>query len=103
MDGYGLASVIHRAGTDPVLPDDGKEAPEPSSADSSSGSSESSAAPHAGTGTAAAGQRIDVVNLPDPAHGVPSGSNYVVLPPGYDTDTTRRYPVVYLIHGYPFG
>ncbi|MDX3196064.1 alpha/beta hydrolase-fold protein, partial [Streptomyces sp. MN03-5084-2B] len=37
------------------------------------------------------------------AHAVPSGSNYVILPPGYDSDPTRRYPVVYLIHGYPFG
>lgn len=85
------------------LLDDGKEAPEPSSPDSSAGSSEAASAPHAGAGTAAAGQRIDVVNLADPAHGVPSGSNYVILPPGYDTDTARRYPVVYLIHGYPFG
>ncbi|MET8853683.1 alpha/beta hydrolase-fold protein [Amycolatopsis sp. NPDC004625] len=191
MDGYGLASVIHRAGTDPVLPgnitarardlgplespliwlglasaavavlavvvalwyrrrvrrwgftafgvllllaavtavnsyvgyvrtsddlarllqrgpgvvnvaghllDDGKEAPEPSSDTSSP-----APRPGKGAGTAAAGQRIDVVNLPDPAHGVPSGSNYVILPPGYDSDSGRRYPVVYLIHGYPFG
>ncbi|MEV6824388.1 alpha/beta hydrolase-fold protein [Amycolatopsis sp. NPDC051102] len=79
------------------LLDDGKEAPEPSS--------DSASAPRAGkgAGTAAAGQRIDVVDLPDPAHGVPSGSNYVILPPGYDADPARRYPVVYLIHGYPFG
>lgn len=191
MDGYGLASVIHRAGTDPVLPgnitarardlgplespliwlglasaavavlavvvalwyrrrvrrwgftafgvllllaavtavnsyvgyvrtsddlarllqrgpgvinvaghllDDGKEAPEPSS-----DSSASSPRPGKSSGAAVAGQRIDVVNVPDPAHGVPSGSNYVILPPGYDSDPSRRYPVVYLIHGYPFG
>ncbi|EOD68221.1 alpha/beta hydrolase [Amycolatopsis vancoresmycina] len=194
MDGYGLASVIHRAGTDPVLPgnitarardlgplespliwlglasgavavlavvvalwyrrrvrrwgftafgvllllaavtavnsyvgyvrtsddlarllqrgpgvinvaghllDDGKEAPEPSS--DSSSAPRPGKGPGKGVGSAAAGQRIDVVNLADPAHGVPSGSNYVILPPGYDADPGRRYPVVYLIHGYPFG
>ncbi|WP_284744975.1 alpha/beta hydrolase [Amycolatopsis sp. RTGN1] len=77
--------VVNLAGR---LLDDDKEAP---------------SSPHPGAGTAAAGQRIDVVNLPDPAHGVPSGSNYVVLPPGYDATAARRYPVVYLIHGYPFG
>ncbi|MEU4253461.1 alpha/beta hydrolase-fold protein [Amycolatopsis sp. NPDC026612] len=84
--------VVNLAGH---LLDDGQETPEPSSA--------SPSAPHPGAGTATAGQRIDVVNLPDPAHGVPSGSNYVILPPGYDADPARRYPVVYLIHGYPFG
>lgn len=77
--------VVNLAGH---LLDDGKEVP---------------SAPHASAGTAAAGQRIDVVNLPDPAHGVPSGANYVILPPGYAADTAHRYPVVYLIHGYPFG
>lgn len=81
--------VVNFAGR---LLDDGSEAP-----------SASSAAPRPAAGAAAAGQRIDVVNLPDPAHGVPSGSNYVILPPGYDSDPARRYPVVYLIHGYPFG
>ncbi|MEV4050601.1 alpha/beta hydrolase-fold protein [Amycolatopsis sp. NPDC049688] len=98
-----LARLLQR-GPGPVnlagrLLDDGKEAPEPSSADASA------PAPRAGkgAGSVAAGQRIDVVNLPDPAHGVPSGSNYVILPPGYDADQARRYPVVYLIHGYPFG
>lgn len=78
--------VVNLAGR---LLDDGKEAPEASAA-----------APRAAV---SAGQRVDVVNLPDPAHGIPSGSNYVILPPGYTTDTARRYPVVYLIHGYPFG
>ncbi|RSD08120.1 alpha/beta hydrolase [Amycolatopsis eburnea] len=70
------------------LLDDGKEAP---------------SAPRAGAPATSGGQRVDVLNVPDPAHGVPSGSNYVVLPPGYDQDTARRYPVVYLIHGYPYG
>jgi enterochelin esterase-like enzyme len=93
--------VVNLAGR---LLDDGKEAPEPSSGSSPDSSSDSSSpAPHPGAGAAAAGQRIDVVNLPDPSHGIPSGSNYVILPPGYDSDPARRYPVVYLIHGYPFG
>jgi enterochelin esterase-like enzyme len=93
--------VVNLAGR---LLDDGKEAPEPSSGSSPDSSSDSSSSrPHPGAGAAAAGQRIDVVNLADPAHGIPSGSNYVILPPGYDSDPTRRYPVVYLIHGYPFG
>jgi enterochelin esterase-like enzyme len=26
---------------------------------------------------------------------------YVYLPPGYDTDPTRHYPVLYLLHGFP--
>ncbi|MFG1645258.1 alpha/beta hydrolase [Amycolatopsis sp. NPDC049252] len=80
------------------LLDDDHEAPsDPGSA--------SESRPHGGTGVAAVGQRIDVVSLPDPAHGVPSGSNYVILPPGYGdpANAGRRYPVVYLIHGYPFG
>ncbi|WP_410638624.1 alpha/beta hydrolase [Amycolatopsis sp. lyj-346] len=84
--------VVNLAGH---LLDDGKEAPEPSAG--------SASAPHAGAVTAAAGQRIDVLTLPDPAHGIPSGSSYVILPPGYDAGPARRYPVVYLIHGYPFG
>ncbi|WP_410566620.1 alpha/beta hydrolase [Amycolatopsis sp. cmx-4-61] len=95
--------VVNLAGR---LLDDGKEAPEPSSGSAGSSpdsSSDSSATPRPGAGKAAAGQRIDVVNLADPAHGIPTGSNYVVLPPGYDSDPTHRYPVVYLIHGYPFG
>jgi len=81
--------VVNLAGR---LLDDGKEAP-----------AEESASSRPGAGAAAAGQRIDVVNLPDPAHGVPSGANYVILPPGYNAEAARRYPVVYLIHGYPFG
>lgn len=43
--------------------------------------------------------------LPDASLGVPSGATEVMLPPGYDTPANRgrRYPVVYLIHGYPYG
>ncbi|GAB3146175.1 alpha/beta hydrolase-fold protein [Amycolatopsis stemonae] len=87
-----LARLLQR-GPGPVnlagrMLDDGEDAP---------------SAPRAGVSQPSAGQRVDVVNLPDPAHAVPSGSNYVVLPPGYNANAARRYPVVYLIHGYPFG
>lgn len=92
--------VVNLAGH---LLDDGKEAPEPSSGSSGDSPDSSAPSPHPGAGKAAAGQRIDVVTVSDPAHGVPSGSNYVILPPGYDAEPAHRYPVVYLIHGYPFG
>jgi S-formylglutathione hydrolase FrmB len=51
--------------------------------------------------------RIDRTTIPDPAHGVPptAAQANVMLPPGYDdpANRNRRYPVVYLIHGYPTG
>jgi hypothetical protein len=49
--------------------------------------------------------RIETLNIADPANAVPSGQHFVVLPPGYfdPTNANRRYPVVYLLHGYPFG
>lgn len=45
------------------------------------------------------------VNLPDTKRGVPVGAANVLLPPGYNSPATKnvRYPVVYLIHGYPDG
>ncbi len=33
--------------------------------------------------------------------GMPASSVWVYTPPGYDRTGTTRYPVVYLIHGYP--
>lgn len=41
--------------------------------------------------------------LADPADRIPPGRTWVYLPTGYDApgNATRRYPVVYLIHGYP--
>ncbi|MEV6879208.1 alpha/beta hydrolase-fold protein [Amycolatopsis sp. NPDC051128] len=88
--------VVNFAGR---LLDDGKEAPDPSDNDSAG------SAPQRRHAAEDAGQKVDVVTLPDPAHGIPSGSNYVILPPGYTdpANAERRYPVVYLIHGYPFG
>jgi enterochelin esterase-like enzyme len=49
--------------------------------------------------------RVDTLLVGDPALGVPSARTYVYLPPGYDTEANaeRRYPVVYLLHGYPGG
>jgi hypothetical protein len=45
------------------------------------------------------------VFLPDSTRGVPTGPANVLLPPGYDdpANAHRRYPVVYLIHGFPAG
>lgn len=86
--------VVNVAGK---LLDDGTEAPD---------ASDSSSIPLNRPGTTApSGQKVDVVSIPDPAHAIPSGDNYVVLPPGYadPANAGRRYPVVYLIHGYPFG
>jgi enterochelin esterase-like enzyme len=39
----------------------------------------------------------------DPADRVPRGGNWVYLPPGYTDpgNAHRRYPVVYLVHGWP--
>jgi S-formylglutathione hydrolase FrmB len=51
--------------------------------------------------------RIDRTTVPDPTDGVPAtaAQTNVMLPPGYDDPANRhrRYPVVYLIHGYPGG
>lgn len=48
---------------------------------------------------------VEVLDLPDPARGVPTGKTYVLLPAGYadPAGASSRYPVVYLIHGYPYG
>jgi S-formylglutathione hydrolase FrmB len=42
-------------------------------------------------------ERIQSVALAGPVHAL------VVLPPGYDSHPTRRYPVVYFLHGLPAG
>lgn len=49
--------------------------------------------------------RIEKIDIPDPALSVPTGRTTVLLPPGYDDpdNAQRRYPVVYLVHGYPAG
>lgn len=48
---------------------------------------------------------IERIDISDPADAVPSGSTFVLLPPGYTdpANVQRRYPVVYLVHGYPYG
>ncbi len=49
--------------------------------------------------------RVETLPVGDRALGVPSAWAYVYLPPGYDAkaNARRRYPVVYLLHGYPGG
>lgn len=51
------------------------------------------------------GVRVADVSLPDPPHGITTGRTRVLLPPGYDdpAHAHERYPVVYLVHGYPSG
>jgi enterochelin esterase-like enzyme len=81
------------------LLDDGQNAP-----DAPSGRS---AAPvtQGGDPAKTAGSRIETVNIPGPTDSVPSGQHFVLLPPGYSdpANAGRRYPVVYLFHGYPYG
>jgi enterochelin esterase-like enzyme len=47
--------------------------------------------------------RVETLLIGDAALGVPPARAYVYLPPGYDAkaNARRRYPVVYLLHGYP--
>jgi hypothetical protein len=51
------------------------------------------------------GSQVVQVVIGAPALGVRPASAYVYLPPGYDNPANagRRYPVVYLLHGYPGG
>jgi enterochelin esterase-like enzyme len=55
-------------------------------------------APRGGSAGAASVKRVTIPA--DPALDVPALPAVVYLPPGYGT-SPRRYPVVYLIHGYP--
>ena len=43
------------------------------------------------------------VPLPGPVSGFGMPGSYIYLPPQYFTEPTRRFPVVYLIHGSPGG
>jgi enterochelin esterase-like enzyme len=51
------------------------------------------------------GSQVVQVVIGAPALDVPPRAAYVYLPPGYDSPANagRRYPVVYLLHGYPGG
>jgi enterochelin esterase-like enzyme len=51
----------------------------------------------------AGGSRVDTVSIGAPNLDVPAGNAYVYLPPGYSSPTNdhKRYPVIYLLHGYP--
>ncbi|MFQ8827528.1 MAG: alpha/beta hydrolase-fold protein [Alistipes sp.] len=44
-------------------------------------------------------QRVDTVGVYSPSMDK-QVKNLVILPEGYDADPARRYPVVYLLHGY---
>jgi S-formylglutathione hydrolase FrmB len=54
---------------------------------------------------AGAGGRMSVFRMNAPSLGDPHRSVRVYLPPSYDTPAarTRRYPVVFLLHGWPGG
>jgi enterochelin esterase-like enzyme len=45
--------------------------------------------------------RLETIKVKSPALGGRLQSVNVYLPPGYDTQPARRYPVVYLLHGFP--
>jgi enterochelin esterase-like enzyme len=49
------------------------------------------------------GSRIAVVSIGAPELKVPPSNAYVYVPPGYDAGANgnRRYPVMYMLHGYP--
>jgi enterochelin esterase-like enzyme len=47
--------------------------------------------------------RVETLVIGAPALDMPPERLYVYLPPGYDAHPKRRYPVVYLLHGYPGG
>lgn len=53
--------------------------------------------------TDAARSRVLRLRIPAPQDGIRGGTTYVYLPPGYDEPAKagRRYPVIYLFHGYP--
>ena len=44
---------------------------------------------------------LEKIGVPSPALGGRSQETYVYLPPGYSSSRARRYPVLYLLHGFP--
>jgi enterochelin esterase-like enzyme len=67
------------------------------------GRSDAGAGPTRLAGFPGSGPSVTDVVLADPADRIPPARVWVYLPAGYDdpADAGRRYPVVYLIHGYP--
>jgi enterochelin esterase-like enzyme len=57
------------------------------------------------TGGGGTGSQVVQVVIGAPTLDVPARAAYVYLPPGYHSpaNASRRYPVVYLLHGYPGG
>jgi enterochelin esterase-like enzyme len=63
-------------------------------------------APRSGLGVATGGSsHVLTLKIGAPRLDVPPSTAYVYLPPGYGdrANSRRRYPVVYLLHGYPGG
>jgi enterochelin esterase-like enzyme len=58
-----------------------------------------------GHGARGGGSSVVSLEIGAPSLGVPPSRCYVYLPPGYRSraERGRRYPVVYLLHGYPGG
>jgi S-formylglutathione hydrolase FrmB len=56
-------------------------------------------------GSGDGGSQVVRLTIGAPDLDIPPRPAYVYLPPGYDdpANATRRYPVVYLLHGYPGG
>ena len=44
---------------------------------------------------------VEQIDVTSPALGGRSQQVYVYLPPGYNDHPNRRYPVLYLLHGFP--
>lgn len=103
-----LGRLMQRGGgvfnTAGALLSGGTEAPDAADADDAP-SSGKGGTPNTGPTAHPADSRIETVSIADPANSIPAGQNFVILPPGYNdpANANRRYPVVYLIHGYPFG
>jgi enterochelin esterase-like enzyme len=103
-----LGRLLQRGGgvfsTAGALLSGGTEAPDAADADDAP-SAGKGGTPNTGPTAHPADSRIETVSIADPANHVPAGQNFVILPPGYNdpANAGRRYPVVYLIHGYPFG
>jgi S-formylglutathione hydrolase FrmB len=101
---------LMRLGSGPVaamghLLDNGQSQPDSTSSNSPSDSGSRGPVPHGHDISRSVSARIENLDIADPANAVPSGGNLVLLPPGYfdPANAERRYPVVYLFHGYPYG
>jgi S-formylglutathione hydrolase FrmB len=58
-------------------------------------------APPRDPASVAAPGTLERIGVPSPALGGRTQEAYVYLPTGYSSSGTRRYPVIYLLHGFP--